>query len=103
MKLRGQQKLPSASSLRRRRRVRYLRPWTKQQIPGAQKHAPRPCRIYGAPTLSLMDSYPIMGNPAWSPVVSLLGVPTLMNGPGNGPLAQNRSNSAYKFSIISKN
>ena len=48
---------------------------------------------YGTPTLVLMDSYPIMGNPAWSPVASSLGVPTLTNGPGNGPLAQNQVNA----------
>ena len=50
--------------------------------------------------LSLMGSYPIMGNPAWSPVVSPLGVPTLMNGPGNGPLAQKRSNKYYENIIL---
>ena len=50
--------------------------------------------------LSLMGSYPIMGNPAWSPVMSPLGVPTLMNGPGNGPLAENRSNMRVRHETV---
>ena len=56
---------------------------------------------YGDPTSAPKDSYPITGNPAWLPVVSLLGVPALTNGPGNGPLAQNRSNSMRGGSFVS--
>ena len=56
---------------------------------------------YGTPALVLMDSYPIMGNPAWSPVASSLGVPTLTNGPGNGPLAQNRFNTPSQRGVSS--
>ena len=48
---------------------------------------------YGAPTLAPKDSCPITGYPAWPPVVSSLGVPTLTYGPDNGPWAQNRFNS----------
>ena len=36
---------------------------------------------------------PTTGNPVWLSIVLLLGVLTLENGPGNGPLAQNRFNS----------
>ena len=60
---------------------------------GGQKHAPRLYRIYGAPTLAPKDSCPITGYPAWPPVVLLLVVPTLTNGPRNGPWAQNRFNN----------
>ena len=57
--------------------------------------------LYGAPTLEPKDSYPITGNPAWSPVVSSLGVPTLTNGPGNGPWAQNRFNTPSQRGVPS--
>ena len=57
-----------------------------------------PKLLYGAPTLAPKDSYPITGNPAWSPVVSSLGVPTLTKGPGNGPWAQNRFNTSTRLS-----
>ena len=88
---------------RRRCRCCHVRcfvcPWTMQHIPGGgQKHVPRLHQIYGAPTLATMDSCLITGihpqpqvhNPAWLPVVLPLCVPTLINGPGNGPLAQDR-------------
>ena len=58
-------------------------------------------QIYGAPMYAgnngLMPNYghsfTITGNPAWLPVLPSFGVPTLVNKPGNEPLAQNRFNT----------
>ena len=56
---------------------------------------------YGAPTLAPKDSCPITGYPAWPPVVSSLGVPTLTYGPDNGPWAQNRFNTPSQRGVPS--
>ena len=73
----------------------------KATDPGGGRNTLHGHAEYGTPTLVLMDSYPIMGNPVWSPVASSLGVPTLTNGPGNGPLAQNRFNTPSQRGVSS--
>ena len=82
---------------------RYVRPWTISNRfwgrgRGAETRSTVIPNIWNsyADAKGFMPDYGYLSlttsNPAWSPLVSPLGAPTLTNGPGNGALAHNRFN-----------